>query len=405
MNRHSWTTCRTFRTCSARGSRCSCAAARGPTTLCATSRQTWCSLMRRRATAQSAQPCGTTLPPEVMQIALRRRLRLRLPLGPATCGQEGHGCGRRLDAWGDHALACPSTGYLAKRAKLVERAWIAVCRDAVGPEGHVVPQQWLTHTSAPGVLASDRRRLDLVVYGASSQSLALCCDATLVSPVTSEAVPHPRAEHTAGVALLIRSFALGGGQRLCVLATDVGGQWSRDAHELVRQLVRVRALRAPALRACASAAWARRWWGILSVAVQHAAHRGCFPGERSGKNRPWIKFWRWRPQPPANALSMVFTARSTARCTGHKLLLGARKKTQHILSGQNNWDDAVHRAWLVAASTQPPHGYTKPTSVPMCRPSVIAAGLRRSGDTPSAETDRLLQSLAIALQRENARVG
>ena len=74
----------------------------------------------------------TTLAPEVMQIALRRRLRLRLPLGPATCGQEGHGCGRRLDA-------CPRTGYLAKRAKLVERAWIAVCREAVGPEGHVVP--------------------------------------------------------------------------------------------------------------------------------------------------------------------------------------------------------------------------------------------------------------------------
>ena len=28
--------------------------------------------------------------------------------------------------------------------------------------------------------------------------------------------------------------------------------------------------RPPALRACASAAWARRWWGMLSVAVQHA---------------------------------------------------------------------------------------------------------------------------------------
>ena len=33
-----------------------------------------------------------------------------------------------------------------------------------------------------------------------------------------------------------------------------------------------------------------------------------------------------RPQPPANALSMVLTARSTARCSGHKLFLGARKK-------------------------------------------------------------------------------
>ena len=173
---------------------------------------------------------------------MRRRLRLRLPLGPTTCGQETHGCGRRFDAWGDHALACPRTGYLAKRAKLIERAWIAVCREAVGPEGHVVPQQWLTHTSAPGVPASDRR------------CLALCCDATLVSPVTSEGVPHPSAEHSAGVALLTAErrkhatypeLRLGGGQGLCVLATEVGGRWSRDAHELVRQLVRVRALRAP----------------------------------------------------------------------------------------------------------------------------------------------------------------
>ena len=278
-----------------------------------------------------------------MQIALRRRLRLRLPLGPATCGQEGHGCGRRLDAWGDHALACPRTGYLAKRAKLIERAWIAVCREAVGPEGHVVPQQWLTHTSAPGVPASDRRRLDLVVYGASPQGLALCCDATLVSPVTSEGVPHPRAEHTAGVALLTAErrkhatypeLRLGGGQRLCVLATEVGGRWSRDAHELVRQLVRVRALRAPpALRACASAAWPRRSWGMLSVAVQHA-----IGGTALGA--PWLlpapgsSFGAGgadRLQPPANALSMVLTARSTARCSGHKLFLGAKKKLLRLL--------------------------------------------------------------------------
>ena len=85
----------------------------------------------------------------------------------------------------------PAHWLLGEAAKLVERAWIAVCREAVGPERHVVPQQWLMHTSAPGVLAC-----------ASPQGLALCCDATLVSSVTSEGVPHPRAEHTAGVALL-----------------------------------------------------------------------------------------------------------------------------------------------------------------------------------------------------------
>ena len=223
---------------------------------------------------------STSLPPEVMQIALRRRLRMPLPLGPGLCGQHGHGCRRRLDPWGDHALACTRSGLLARRAKLVEQAWLAVCREAVGAEGHVVPQQWLSHTSAPGVPTSDRRRLDLVVYGASPLGLALCCDATLVSPITGTSTPHPRAEHTPGIALRMAEsrkratypeLQRGGGHRLFVLAVEVGGRWNADSQALVRQLVRVRALRAPpALRAAASTAWTRRWWGMLSTAVQHA---------------------------------------------------------------------------------------------------------------------------------------
>ena len=63
---------------------------------------------------------ATSLPPEVMQIALRPHLRLQLPLGPGRCGQEGYGCRRRLDPLGDHALACTRKGSLARRAKLVE---------------------------------------------------------------------------------------------------------------------------------------------------------------------------------------------------------------------------------------------------------------------------------------------
>ena len=205
---------------------------------------------------------STSLRPEVMQIALRRRLRLPLPLGPRICGQHGHGCRRRLDPWGDHALACTRSGLLARRAKLVEQAWLAVCREAVGAEGHVVPQQWLSHTSAPGVPTSDRRRLDLVVYGTSPQGLALCCDATLVSPITGASAPHPRADHTPGIALRMAEsrkratypeLQRGAGQRLFVLAVEVGGRWNDDSQALVRQLVRVRALRAPpALRAAAS---------------------------------------------------------------------------------------------------------------------------------------------------------
>jgi hypothetical protein len=47
----------------------------------------------------------------------------------------------------------------------------------------VVPQQLLAHTPAP-VASSDQCRLDLVVHGATPHGEALCCDATLVSPLT-----------------------------------------------------------------------------------------------------------------------------------------------------------------------------------------------------------------------------
>eukprot|EP00439_Symbiodinium_sp_Y106_P036977 s2904_g4.t1 len=49
----------------------------------------------------------------------------------------------QVDRLGDDVLACPRTGLLARRAKLVERAWVRVAREAVGAEGQVVPQQWL----------------------------------------------------------------------------------------------------------------------------------------------------------------------------------------------------------------------------------------------------------------------
>ena len=72
------------------------------------------------------------------------------------CGGAGMpGCGGALDALGNHAAACPRSGLL------IEQAWVRVARGALGPEARVVPQQWLAHTTAPGVAADDRRRLDI----------------------------------------------------------------------------------------------------------------------------------------------------------------------------------------------------------------------------------------------------
>ena len=96
---------------------------------------------------------------------------------PLLAARKAKAASDGFATWGDHALACLRIGYLAKRAKLVERVWIAVCREAAGPGEHVVPQKWLRtppewwHRTAG--------------------------DATLASPVTSAGVLHPRAEHTA----------------------------------------------------------------------------------------------------------------------------------------------------------------------------------------------------------------
>ena len=58
-------------------------------------------------------------------------------------------------------------------------------------EGRVVPQQWLVHTTAPGIPADDRHRLDFVLYGATMRGEVLCCDVTLVSPLRADGRPQP----------------------------------------------------------------------------------------------------------------------------------------------------------------------------------------------------------------------
>ena len=123
-----------------------------------------------------------------------------------------------------------------------------------------------------------RRRLDFVVYGAMPLGEALCCDVTLVAPLTREGRPQPSAASRDGAAITVAErrkraaypeLLRPGPQRLCALACEVGGRWSSESLRLVTQLVRLRAQRAPAaLRPAARQGWLRRWWGFLSVALQ-----------------------------------------------------------------------------------------------------------------------------------------
>ena len=110
---------------------------------------------------------------------------------------------------------------------------------------------------------------------------ALCCDATLVSPLTRTGQPQPGTVADDGAMLRVAErrkraaypeLSSGGPQRLLVLGSEIGGRWRNEtAQHLVRDLARVRAQRAsPALRAAATSAWTRRWWATLAVAVQQA---------------------------------------------------------------------------------------------------------------------------------------
>ena len=88
--------------------------------------------------------------------------------------------------------------------------------------------------TAPGVASDDRRRPDVVIYGAAARGEALCCDATLVSPIRRDGNPVDGAPARDGVALatarrrkLARCPELvqSGPHRLCILAAEVGGRW------------------------------------------------------------------------------------------------------------------------------------------------------------------------------------
>ena len=228
---------------------------------------------------------ATALAPDLMHLALRRRMRLPLPITRARCGGDGTpGCRALAHNLGDHAMACPRTGLLARRGFVLERAWIQVVREAIGPEGRVVPQQWLANTTAPGVAADDRRQLDFVIYGAAARCRTrrgpmLRRDPRVPRPTRWQ--PHCRSARAGWGRTVVgtapqarplpRACSRGSASPVRSGRRD-RGRWNDDSQHFVQRLVALRARRAPAtLRGAASQGWARRWWGVLAVAAQRAA--------------------------------------------------------------------------------------------------------------------------------------
>ena len=79
-----------------------------------------------------------------------------------------------------------------------------------------------------------------------------------------------------------------GPQRFVVLACEVGGRWAAECGDLIRDLLRVRAPRAPAaLRHASRAGWERRWWGMLSCAQQTAVAPTLLGNVWRSPHQPW----------------------------------------------------------------------------------------------------------------------
>ena len=200
---------------------------------------------------------------------------LRVPLSVAECAS----CSICLDGFGHHVLACTRTGLIKRGALLPELAWVQICTEAGGSVKH---RPKLNSLAFPGVAAEDGRELDIVVgrlpiFGGKT----VLGDATLRSPLSAEGVPKHRAEDEAGSTFhgarldKARTYPELNVQQphftFLVLACEVGGHLSEECHSLLKQLATCKATSHPIhVRASVKAMYKRRWYGILSCAIQRA---------------------------------------------------------------------------------------------------------------------------------------
>ena len=219
---------------------------------------------------------GTTLKPLRMQIALRRRLRWPLPIGPRRC--NGRFCRAELDRRGDHWAACMRSGRICLRARPLEKVWARVFREA---GARVQEHVKLRDLAIPNISATDERALEVVATGLPlARGVPLGVDATMVSVLHDNGEPRARADVKPGVCLaraeerkattypeIVNSEVL----QLTTLACEVGGRWSATCVDTIAQLASARAREAPRhLQLSTRLAFEARWWALLSCAQQDA---------------------------------------------------------------------------------------------------------------------------------------
>ena len=173
---------------------------------------------------------ATTLAPDLMHLALRRWGRSpRLPGG---------------DRWDSMGLGTTTSPAPAQACCLAAASSLSThgcrsCGKRWGPKDAWCHSSGFACTTAPQVPPDDRRRLDFVVYGGA---------VTLVSPLTRAGHPVPGADARDGVALAAArrrkaacypELRQGDPQKLVVLAAEIGGRWSDECRQFLRQLLRL----------------------------------------------------------------------------------------------------------------------------------------------------------------------
>ena len=228
------------------------------------------------------------LPDNLFLLALRRRLFLPVPLANAVC----KACAAPLDELGHHTLSCNRSGWLKRRATGLERAWVQVLAEAGANASH---RPLLRDLAIPGVPDTDSRQLDilaggLLLFGGKT----IVGDATLRSPVSGSGLPHGGAASGAATTdgfvfakarrdkhdAYPELFRENARHKFLVLGTEVGGRFSEESVDLVRQLIdnKARHLSADDSKLF-KLIYYRRWWGILSVATQRAVAMNLLGGD------------------------------------------------------------------------------------------------------------------------------
>ena len=160
-----------------------------------------------------------------------------------------------------------------------KKAWVQVLREAGAASSH---RPLLRDLAVPDVADTDSRQLDIVAGGLSIYGgRTIVGDATLRSPISSRGdaqgvaattdgatFPGARRDKATAYPELVLPSAR---HKFLVLASEVGGRFSEECVNLVPQLVNNKASNLSASDSkLFRLAYTRRWWGILSMAVQRA---------------------------------------------------------------------------------------------------------------------------------------